>query len=400
MLMGISGVEMDNYKYLIIGGGMTAMAAIRGIREVDPQGSIGLVGLEPDPPYKRPSLSKGLWKGKPLESIWLKTEGLQAEFHLGRKIVSLEPGSLTVKDDQGATYKSEKILLATGGNPRRLPFGGDQIIYFRTLADYKRLAELSKRNLTFAVIGGGFIGSEITAALAMNGRQVTMLFPEEGIGAAIYPHDLSLFLNDYFIKKGVSVLPGEILSGAEANQGKVALKTKNGTELLVDAVIAGIGIQPNVDLAKSAGLQMGNGIVVDRTLATSQPGIFAAGDAAEFYNPLLDKRMRIEHEDNANNMGRQAGRNMAGANESYDHLSYFFSDLFELGYEAVGELDPRQETFADWKDPYKKGVVYYLTGGRVRGVLLWNVWDTVPAARALMAEPGPFKAADLKNRLG
>ncbi len=360
------------------------MAAIRGIREVDPQGSIGMVGQEPDPPYKRPPLSKGLWKGKPLESIWLKTDGLQAEFRLGRKIVSLDPGSLTARDDQGATYKGEKILLATGGTPRRLPFGGDQIIYYRTLSDYKRLAELSQRNLSFAVVGGGFIGSEITAALAMNGRQVTMLFPEESIGAAIYPHDLSLFLNDYFIKKGVTVLPGEILSGAEASKGKVALKTKNGRELLVDAVIAGIGIQPNVEIAKSAGLQVGNGIVVDRTLVTSQSGIFAAGDAAEFYNPLLDRRIRIEHEDNANSMGRQAGRNMAGANEAYDHLSYFYSDLFELGYEALGELDPRQETFVDWMDPYKKGVVYYLTGGRVRGVLLWNVWDTVPAARALI----------------
>jgi 3-phenylpropionate/trans-cinnamate dioxygenase ferredoxin reductase subunit len=168
----------------------------------------------------------------------------------------------------------------------------------------------------------------------------------------------------------------------------------------VDAVIAGIGIQPNVDLAKSAGLQVGNGIQVDRTLVTSRPGIFAAGDAAEFYNPALDKRMRVEHEDNANTMGRQVGRNMAGASEMYDHLSYFFSDLFELGYEAVGELDPRQETYIDWKEPFNKGVVYYMTGGRVRGVLLWNVWDTVPAARALIAEPGPIKAEDLKNRLG
>jgi NADPH-dependent 2,4-dienoyl-CoA reductase/sulfur reductase-like enzyme len=190
------------------------------------------------------------------------------------------------------------------------------------------------------------------------------------------------------------------LSGAEASQGKVLLKTKNGKELLVDAVIAGIGIQPNMDLAKSAGLQVGNGIQVDRTLATSHPGIFAAGDAAEFYNPALDKRMRVEHEDNANTMGRQVGRNMAGASELYDHLSYFFSDLFELGYEAVGELDPRQETFIDWKEPFNKGVIYYMAGSRVRGVLLWNVWDTVPAAQALIAEPGPFKAGDLKNRLG
>jgi NADPH-dependent 2,4-dienoyl-CoA reductase/sulfur reductase-like enzyme len=390
---------MENFKYLIIGGGMTAVAAMRGIREIDQQGSIGLVGLEPDLPYKRPPLSKGLWKGKQLDSIWCKIEDLQAEIHLGRKIVSLDPGSLTVQDDQGTLYKGDKILLATGGTPRRLPFSGDQIIYYRTLADYKRVAELSQRNLTFAVVGGGFIGSEITAALAMNGRQVTMLFPEDGIGAAIYPHDLALSLNDYFSKKGVTVWPGESLSGAEKVDGKMSLKTKSGRELLVDAVVAGIGIQPNVELAKSAGLQVGNGILVDRILATSAPGIFAAGDAAEFFNPALNKRMRVEHEDNANSMGRQAGRNMAGASELYDHLSYFFSDLFELGYEAVGELDPRQETFVDWKDPFKKGVVYYLSGGRVRGVLLWNVWDKVPSARDLIAGTGPFKAADLKNRL-
>jgi NADPH-dependent 2,4-dienoyl-CoA reductase/sulfur reductase-like enzyme len=390
---------MENFKYLIIGGGMTAVAAMRGIRELDQKGSIGLVGLEPDLPYKRPPLSKGLWKGKQLDSIWCKIEDLQAEIHLGRKIVSLDPGSLTVQDDQGTLYKGDKILLATGGTPRRLPFSGDQIIYYRTLADYKRVAELSQRNLTFAVVGGGFIGSEITAALAMNGRQVTMLFPEDGIGAAIYPHDLALSLNDYFSKKGVTVWPGESLSGAEKVDGKMTLKTKSGRELLVDAVVAGIGIQPNVELAKSAGLQVGNGILVDRILATSAPGIFAAGDAAEFFNPALNKRMRVEHEDNANSMGRQAGRNMAGASELYDHLSYFFSDLFELGYEAVGELDPRQETFVDWKDPFKKGVVYYLSGGRVRGVLLWNVWDKVPSARDLIAGTGPFKAADLKNRL-
>jgi NADPH-dependent 2,4-dienoyl-CoA reductase/sulfur reductase-like enzyme len=120
---------------------------------------------------------------------------------------------------------------------------------------------------------------------------------------------------------------------------------------------------------------------------------------AEFSNPTLGKRLRIEHEDNANTMGKQAGRNMAGANEPYHHLSFFYSDLFELGYEAVGELNPRLETFVDWSIPMKKGVVYYLAGGRVRGVLLWNVWDSVPKARALIAEPGPFTAADLKGRL-
>jgi NADPH-dependent 2,4-dienoyl-CoA reductase/sulfur reductase-like enzyme len=156
---------------------------------------------------------------------------------------------------------------------------------------------------------------------------------------------------------------------------------------------------PNIELAQSAGLKTGNGIVVDEMLRTDNPDIFAAGDVAEYNQLVLGKRLRLEHEDNANTMGKQAGRNMAGASEPYHHLSYFYSDLFELGYEAVGELDPRLETFADWEEPFKKGVIYYLADGRVRGVLLWNVWETVPVARALMAEPGPFKASDLKNRL-
>ena len=170
-------------------------------------------------------------------------------------------------------------------------------------------------------------------------------------------------------------------------------------QIPVDGVIAGIGILPNIELARSAGVQIEKGILVDEMLCTNHPDIFAAGDVAESNQPVLGKRLIVEHEDNANVMGKQAGRNMAGAKEPYNHLSYFYSDLFELGYEAVGELDPRLETFTDWKEPFKKGVIYYLAHGRVRGVLLWNVWDTLPAARALIAEPGPFKAIDLKNRL-
>ena len=120
---------------------------------------------------------------------------------------------------------------------------------------------------------------------------------------------------------------------------------------------------------------------------------------AEFENPILNKRLRIEHEDNANSMGTQAGRNMASANQPYDYLSYFYSDMFELGYEAVGEFDSRLETYSDWKEKFKKGVIYYLAKWRVRGVLLWNVWEAVPKARELLADPGPFTTADLKGRL-
>ena len=390
---------MAKYKYLIIGAGMAADAAVRGIRELDQDGKIGLIGSEAIPPYNRPSLSKGLWKGKALDRIWRRTQQFSVDLHLGRTVTSLEPQTKRVRDDQGEEYQYEKLLLATGGTPRKLPFGPAEVIYYRTLDDYQRLREMTGHAEHFGVIGGGFIGSEIAAALCMNGKRGSMLFPEAGIGAFIYPREISDYLNSFYKEKGVEVITEALVQDIQKEGDSYDLVIKDGRRIQVDGVIVGIGIQPNIELAQDAGLRVGNGIWVDETLHTSQLDIFAAGDVAEFENPILNKRLRIEHEDNANTMGTQAGRNMAGANEPYHHLSYFYSDLFEVGYEAVGELDSRLQTYIDWKEQFKKGVVYYLAAGRVRGVLLWNVWETVPKARQLLAEAGPFTGADLKGRL-
>lgn len=389
---------MPSYKYIIIGGGMTADAAISGIRDVDPKGSIGLFSAESHPPYKRPPLSKGLWKGKPLDTIYLGTEE-NAELHLGRSVTGLDPQNKEVTDDQGSSFSYEKLLIATGGSPRRLPFGGDDVIYFRTLDDYQRLNKLVEEGARFAVIGGGFIGSEIASALANHHQEVLMVFPEEGIGSLLFPSDLALFLNNYYRQKGISVMAGELVNGIERRGEEIALIFKSGQEVMVDQVVAGIGIQPNVSIAEGADLEVDNGILVNEYLQTSQADIYAAGDVANVHNAVLDMRLRVEHEDNALNTGRFAGRNMAGESVPYDHLSYFYSDLFDLGYEAVGELNPRMETYADWQEPFQKGVVYYLQDDRVRGVLLWNVWDQVDAARKLISEPGPVSTAELKGRL-
>lgn len=390
---------MTNYQYLIIGGGMTAAAAVDGIREVDATGSIGVISAEADAPYNRPPLSKGLWKGDPLDGIWRKPKGKAPELHLDRVIKEILPKEKRVIDALGNVFTYEKLLLATGGRPRRLPFEDDQIIYYRTLADYRRLRTLTEKADRFAVIGGGFIGSEIAAALTMNGKKVTLIFPGHDVCERLFPPDLARYVSGIYKEKGVELVPGEKVVASEARGNQRALKTASGKTIVVGAVVAGIGIELNIELAEAIGLTTENGVVVDKFLRTTNPDIYAAGDVAAFQNPALGKRMRVEHEDNANSMGRLAGRNMAGKSEPYDQLPFFYSDMFELGYEAVGEVDSRLQTFADWKRPNEEGVVYYLKEGRVRGVLLWNVWEQVEAARKLIAEPGPFTNENLKGRL-
>jgi 3-phenylpropionate/trans-cinnamate dioxygenase ferredoxin reductase subunit len=391
---------MPAYKYLIVGGGMTADSAVSGIRQVDADGTIGLISAETDNPYNRPPLTKQLWKGKPFDSIWRK--GVDADgvtLHLSRNAVSLDVKAKQVRDDQGDVYTYEKLLLATGGTPRRLPFGGDNIIYYRTVNDYRHLRDLADRHENFAVIGGGFIGWEITAALAMNGKQVTMLFPEKNIGERIYPPDLAQFITDYYREKGVTVLNGEEVTGLDERGGKITLHTKGGKSVSADAVIAGIGIQLNTALAEAAGVRVDNGILVDEFLSTNVPDVYAAGDVASFMNTALNRRLRVEHEDNANTMGKFAGQNMAGRPLPYDYLPFFYSDLFDLGYEAVGELDPRLDIVADWKKTNDKGVIYYLRDGQVRGVLLWNVWDKVDAARELIQTGKTFTGTSVKGQI-
>jgi len=387
---------MSETRYLIVGGGMTGHAAAAAIRGADPAGSIAMISAEPDRPYARPPLTKGLWLGKPEESVWLReVPGLA--LHAGRRAVALDTRAREVWDDQGEVHRYEKLLLATGGIPRRLPFGGDRVVYYRTLADYRRLRAVEGTRIT--VIGGGFIGSEIAASLAANGKQVTMIFPEEAIGARSYPAELAAFVTGYFGKKGVRVLAGDNVAAVEPRGEATAVRTGGGEEIVADAVVAGLGIRPDTALAEAAGLRCSDGIEVDEQLETSAPGVFAAGDVARFPSGALGERLRVEHEDAALSMGRAAGRNMAGAGERYAHLPFFYSDLFDLGYEAVGRLDPGLEIVVSWKRPFREGVVYYLDGDRVRGVLLWGIFGQVDAARALIAGRAPVARSALADAI-
>jgi len=392
---------MPDYTYVIVGGGMTAAAAIGGIREVDRDGTIAVIGAEPHVPYDRPPLSKGLWKGSPMESIWRKIDSHAVSIHERRTVQNVDRINKRVTDDQGISYGYSKLLLATGATPRRLPFGGDGIIYFRTLNDYQRLRGMADQGTRFVTIGGGFIGSEIAAALAMNGKQVVMVFPDAAIGGRMFPPELANFLSDYYREKGVEVLAGMSVIGCETRGGKTIVtirdkRTQADREIVADGVVAGIGVEPNIELAQVAGLTLDNGIRVDSSLRTSDPNIYAAGDVASFFSRSLNVWRRVEHEDNANTMGALAGAAIAGRDVSYEYLPFFYSDLFELGYEAVGDVDSRLEIMADWKTPNREGMVYYLRDGKVRGALLWNIFGQVDAARKLIESARPLDSTELK----
>jgi NADPH-dependent 2,4-dienoyl-CoA reductase/sulfur reductase-like enzyme len=390
---------MTEFRYLIVGGGMTGDAACRGIRDHDPEGSIGLVGAEPHPPYARPPLSKGLWQGKDESAVWRGTADLGGiELLLGRRIVELDLDGRTAVDDAGESHRYERLLLATGGRPRRLPAGDDDVVYFRTLDDYRRVRGAAGEGARFVVIGGGFIGSEVAAALTGSGAAVTIVFPEQGIGARLFPPGLADFVSAYYREKGVEVLPGELVEAIDG--GKVRLGS--GRTLDADAVVAGLGIVPATELAEAAGLPVDDGIVVDELgRAGARDDVFAAGDVARFPAPTLGGTLiRVEHEDNANSHGRAVGANMAGANTPYTNLPFFYSDLFDLGYEAVGEVDSRLETVEEWAEPNRKGVVCYVDGERrPRGFLLWDVWGKVGAARELIGAAAPVEQSQLRQLL-
>lgn len=383
---------MISTRYLIVGGGMTGDAAVKGIREHDPDGSIVLVGGEQHAPYARPPLTKKLWSGGDEGKIWRGTDEAGADLRLGRRIVALGVERRTATDDTGETYAWESVLLATGGRPRTIP-GGDDVVYFRTLDDYRAVRARVHEGARAVVIGGGFIGSEIAAALTMNGCRVTMVFPETGIASRVLPAGLSAFVTEQYRGHGVEVLTGETV--AEAHGRSVV--TGSGQMLEADVVIAGLGIVPDVDLATAAGLTVDNGIVVDELgRVDGRDDVFAAGDVANFPVAALGGRVRVEHEDHAKSHGRAVGANMAGANAPYDHLPFFYSDMFDLGYEAVGEVDSRLETVESWEEPNRKGTIAYLdTERRPRGFVYWNVWDRVGAGRELIRAGVPVDEAAL-----
>jgi NADPH-dependent 2,4-dienoyl-CoA reductase/sulfur reductase-like enzyme len=231
---------------------------------------------------------------------------------------------------------------------------------------------------------------------------VTVVFAEDDICARIFPADLAAAVSDLYRGHGVEVVPGELVRGIARTVDGFALTLQSGRTLEGGTVVAGLGIEPETELAEAAGLEVSNGIVVDEFGRAGDSGdVWAAGDVARFPSKLLGIAMRVEHEDQANSHGRAVGANMAGASEAYTHQPFFYSDLFELGYEAVGEIDSRIDTVAKWEEPFKKGVVAYVDAERrPRGFLMADVWGKVDAATELIAAREPIGTGTLEGLIG
>lgn len=397
--------EKESFKYVIVGGGLAGASAVQGIRELDEKGPILMIAAEIHLPYDRPPLSKKLWFGAmKVNEIFIHNRGYYdnhgVTLELDTRVVSLDLICKTLTDDKGREYLFEKLLLATGGTPRRLAIPGgtlEGISYFRTLDDFQKLRREAREGKSAVVIGGGFIGSELAAALTINQVSVTMIYPEEFLCSRVFPAGLGGALQNYYIKKGVRILKGDKPAEISKTGEKFLVRTEKGEKIESDLLVAGVGISPNVEFALVGGLDVENGIAVNEFLQTSDQHIYAAGDIAFFPYKSLELRTRIEHWDHALNQGKQAGRNMAGAMEPYDYQPYFFSDLFEFGYEATGEVDSRLETFADWQEENRTGVIFYLKEKKIRGVMMCNVWEKVETARELIRKGATVEPGELKG---
>jgi 3-phenylpropionate/trans-cinnamate dioxygenase ferredoxin reductase subunit len=386
------------YKYVIVGGGLAGASAVEGIRERDANGSILLIGEEPHLPYNRPPLTKGLWTGKKkVEDIFVQKADFYSlqnvEVRRGIRVISLVPQTKSITDNTGTEYGFEKLLLATGGVPSRLRIPGgdlDGLLYFRYLNDYLHLYPRAQEGKSAIVIGGGFIGTEIAAALTVKKLNVTMVFPQNHPCSRIFPDYLGEHVLNEYRKRGITLVTGDAPMAINKNGGSFRVHTNKNNLLESDILIAGIGITPATELAKKAGLAVADGIMVNTFLQTSHPNVYAAGDNAWYPDAQRGVGTRVEHWDNALIQGKCAGKNMAGAQEQYNHMPYFFSDLFDFGYEAVGEIDSKLETRAEWQEKNEKGIIYYMKENTIRGVLLCNVWDKVDAARASIRSNEPI----------
>jgi len=398
---------METYKYVIIGGGIAGGRACEGIRKVDGEGRIVLVAQEPHRPYQRPPLSKKYLRDEvSLERVYLQDAGYYDEHQIdliqGVAATALDAGAREIALDDGRVLKYEKLLLATGGQALRLPLPGsdlDNVFTLRTIEDSQHIRQAAGDAKRALVMGGSFIGAEATASLSQMGLAVVEIFPESRLLELIVPPELSERLAALYEKHGVRVLPGVVSDKLEGDGRVERAALDNGETLDVDLVVMGVGIRLNTDLARKAGLDVreeDGAILVDETLRTSDPRVYAAGDVAAWPDATFEQRLRVEHWDVARRQGLRAGRNMAGDEAPYEALPYFFSDLFDLSFEVWGNLSSWERAVLRGSLEEGSFAYYYFEADRLTGVLAVDRPDAerAPMQSLVQARPAYDEVAD------
>ncbi|WP_225844852.1 FAD-dependent oxidoreductase [Streptomyces sp. HPF1205] len=390
--------------FVIVGAGLAGAKAAETLRSEGFTGRVILIGDEREHPYERPPLSKGFLIGNDeRDSVFVQRPGWYAEhdveLHLGQPVVHLDRTARTVRLGDGTTLQYDKLLLATGSEPRRLDVPGTDLAgvhHLRRLAHSERLkrvlANLGRENGHLVIAGAGWIGLEVAAAARGYGAEVTVVEPSPTPLHAVLGPELGAVFTDLHTEHGVRFRFGARLTEITGQDGMVlSVVTDDGEEHPAHDVLAAIGAAPRTALAETAGLTLagraeGGGISVDASLRTSDPDIYAAGDVANAFNPLLGVRLRVEHWANALNGGPAAARAMLGHPVTYDRVPYFFSDQYDLGMEFSGHAAPGtyDQVVARGDVGKRQFIAFWLREGRVLAGMNVNVWDVTEPIQRLI----------------
>jgi 3-phenylpropionate/trans-cinnamate dioxygenase ferredoxin reductase subunit len=400
---------MSQDAYVIVGASLAGAKAAEALRAEEFAGPVVLIGAEAELPYERPPLSKDYLQGKSArEKIYVHPEQWYREhdvdLRLGLTVTEIDPVAHQVTLAGGNAQPYRKLLLATGSAPRRLPVAGDNldgVVYLRTAGDSDRIKAALESASRVAVIGAGWIGLETAAAARAAGAEVTVLEVAALPLLRVLGPEAAQVFADLHRDHGVDLRLGIGVAEITGTQGRATgVRLTDGAQVDADLVIVGVGIAPNTQLADAAGLQVADGVVVGADLRTSDPDIYAAGDVASAFHPLLGRHIRVEHWANALNQPQAAARSMLGQPVSYERVPYFFTDQYDLGMEYSGYVEPggyAQVVFRGDKAGREFVAFWTDSGGRVLAGMNVNVWDVTDDIQALVRSGRPVDLDALRD---
>jgi 3-phenylpropionate/trans-cinnamate dioxygenase ferredoxin reductase subunit len=396
---------MSNQTFVIVGASLAGARAAAELRERGFDGKVILIGAEPGWPYERPPLSKDYLRGESeREKAYVHPEDYyrehEIELRTETEVTAIDPGGGKITLAGGEEISFEKLLLTTGAEPRRIPVDGadlEGIYYLRTMPDSDTLRERLTSGARLAVVGGGWIGTEVAASARQKGVEVTLIDPLKVPYENILGEEIGTFYRDVHARHGVNLLLGEGVERFEGDGRLARVRTTGGQTVECDFAVVGIGVVPRAGLAQGAGLEVENGVVVDASLRTSAANVYAAGDVANAWHPFFEQHVRVEHWANALNQGPAAARAMLGDDSGYDRIPYFFSDQYDVGMEYSGHAPSWDEVVFRGDREGGEFVAFWLKDGRVIAGMNVNVWDVNDQVQALIRSRREIDRAALES---